>query len=65
MPTDWEKIEMKNIALGNGVYDIIIQKGDVPKIELISGTSDVPIYNQFAFKNRVLSRNLHSKLKTI
>ena len=50
MPTNWEKIEMKNIMLGGGVYNIIIQKGDVPKIELINGVADVPIYNQFAYK---------------
>tara|TARA_A100001037_G_C15144057_1_gene635359 strand:- start:200 stop:2374 length:2175 start_codon:yes stop_codon:yes gene_type:complete len=50
MPTNWEKIEIKNIMLGGGVYNITIQKGDVAKIELINGVADVPIYNQFAYK---------------
>lgn len=50
MPTDWDKIELINVTLGNGIYNILIQKGDVAKIELISGVADVPIYNQFAYR---------------
>ena len=50
MPTDWDKIELINVTLGNGIYNILIQKGDVAKIELISGVADVPIYNQFSYR---------------
>ena len=50
MPIDWDKIELINVTLGNGIYNILIQKGDVAKIELISGVADVPIYNQFAYR---------------
>ena len=50
MPTDWDTIKLTNVALGSGIYNILIQKGDVAKIELIDGVADVPIYNQFAYR---------------
>ena len=50
MPEDWDTIELKNVELGSGRYNVLIQKGDVPKIKLMDGIADVPIYNQFAFR---------------
>tara|TARA_B110000116_G_C16683934_1_gene512016 strand:- start:374 stop:955 length:582 start_codon:yes stop_codon:yes gene_type:complete len=50
MPEDWDTIELKNVELGSGRYNVLIQKGDIPKIKLVDGIADVPIYNQFAFR---------------